>query len=280
MEIFNRDIVRDHMRRALPEISHHDFMWQHCATQLKERLLDIKRDFAQSVEISITPYVLTDEFLAQKNMGVITHASPLAGNGAVIIDEEFLPFAQQSLDAVISTGHLHWVNDVPGALVQLRQALKPDGVLVGALFGGETLRELRECMSQAEIELYGGVSPRLSPFIGLQDMAALMQRTHFALPVVDNEIVTVNYSSFSKLIADLRGMGHTNAIAKRSTKPLSKKFWQRTEELYRQHHVNQDGKLQVTVEMIYFLGWAPAASQPQPLKRGSATHSLVQILGQ
>jgi NADH dehydrogenase [ubiquinone] 1 alpha subcomplex assembly factor 5 len=279
MEIFDRSLIRTHLQRALPSIDAHDFLWRHCAKELQERLLDIKRDFSNAVEISVQPYVLTPEFLTRKNISTVLHASALTGQGQVILDEEFLPFKHGSLDAIVSTCHLHWVNDVPGTLVQWRQALKPDGVLIGALFGGDTLQELRACIAQAETEVYGGISPRVSPFIGLQDMAALMQRTNYALPVVDHDVVTISYESFTKLIADLRGMGQTQAIHKRSKKPVSRKFWRRVEEIYAQQFSNAVGKLQVTVELIYFLGWAPAASQPQPLKRGSATHSLVQILG-
>jgi NADH dehydrogenase [ubiquinone] 1 alpha subcomplex assembly factor 5 len=277
MEIFDRSLVTLHLQKAQQKFSDHDFLWQHAARQLQDRLLDIKRDFTNGVEISSQPYVLTPEFLQQKKINHHFHASPLSGSGNAIIDEEFLPFAPSSLEAIVSLNHLHWVNDVPGALAQMRHALKPDGLLLGVFFGGETLRELRHCVMQAENEISGGISPRVSPFINLQDMAALMQRANFALPVVDQELVTVTYKDFSKLLADLRGTGQGNAIMKRDKKIPSKIFWPRVEKIYRDNFQN-DGKLQVTVELIYFLGWCPAASQPQPLQRGSATHRLIDVL--
>jgi NADH dehydrogenase [ubiquinone] 1 alpha subcomplex assembly factor 5 len=278
MEIFDRSLVAQHLQKAQTGFSNHDFLWQHAAQQIQDRLLDVKRDFTNVVEISTQPYVLTPKFLQQKKIANHFHVSPLAGEGDAIIDEEFLPFKPSSLEAIISLNHLHWVNDVPGALAQMRHALKPDGLLQGVFFGGETLRELRHCVMQAESEISGGISPRVSPFITLQDMAALMQRANFALPVVDQELITVTYKDFAKLLADLRGMGQGNAIAKRNKKIPSKIFWPMVEKIYRDHFQSDDGKLEVTVELIYFLGWCPAASQPQPLQRGSATHRLIDVL--
>lgn len=278
MIIFDRDIVRKNIQRAENTISEHDFLWQHCARQIQDRLQDIKRSFDYSAEIAAAPYVLTPEFLEQKNMGNAFHMSPLSGTGQVIVDEEFWPLRQQSLEALISFNHLHWVNDVPGSLVQFRNSLRPDGVLIGSFFGGETLRELRQALSAAEVEIHGGISPRVSPFISLPDMAALMQRANFALPVVDHDLVTITYDSFFKLLGDVRGMGQGNAIAKRNNKILSRQFWQRAAEIYAEQFTNADGRLVATVEIIYFLGWAPAASQPKPLARGSATHRLVDVL--
>jgi hypothetical protein len=163
-------------------------------------------------------------------------------------------------------------------MAQWQRSLKPDGLLLGSFFGGETLSELRHCIMQTESEIYGGMSPRVSPFVSLQDMAALMQRAQFALPVVDHEMVTVTYESLEKLLNDLRGMGQGNAVFKRDKKILPKIFWPMVEKIYRENFANEQGRLKVTVEIIYFLGWAPAASQPQPLKRGSATHRLVDVL--
>jgi NADH dehydrogenase [ubiquinone] 1 alpha subcomplex assembly factor 5 len=277
MQIFDRARVKRNLHSAQDRFSGHDFLWRHTGNQLQDRLLDIKRDFANASEISIAPYVLTPEFLQRKKMGDVFHVAPLAGSG-LVINDEFLPFAPQSLETIISNNHLHWVNDVPGVLAQMRHALKPDGLLLGSFFGGETLSELRHCVMRAESELLGGISPRISPFISLQDMAALMQRAQFALPVVDHEMITVTYENLQKLLHDLRGMGQGNAIAKRDHKILPKIFWPTVEKIYRDNFMNNAGRLQVTVEIIYFLGWAPADSQPQPLKRGSATHRLVDVL--
>ena len=222
--------------------------------------------------------MLLPEFLEQKKMGNVFYSSALTGKSELILDEEFWPIKNQSLDALVSLNHLQWVNDVPGAMIQFQNSLKPDGLLLGSFFGGETAQELRHVLALAESEIYGGISPRVSPFVGLQDMAALMQRANFALPVVDHDITTVTYTNFKKMISDLRGMGQGNAIAKRNGKILTKQFWARVEELYREYFTNDAGRLTATVEIIYFLGWAPADNQPKPLARGSATHRLVDVL--
>lgn len=286
MEIFDRNKIKTHLQRAdnlwrkNPDAGH-DFLWAHCAADLQDRLLDIRRDFGDVAEISARRMVLSPAFMQQKKFANTVHVAPfhpVADDADIITDDEFWPFAKQSLDAIVSLCHLHWVNDLPGTLAQYHQSLRPDGVFMAAFFGGETLQELRASLTQAEIEIYGGVSPRVSPFVTLPDMAALMQRAQFALPVVDHEIVTVNYSSFMKLVADLRGMGQTHAVLKRDRKTLSRAFWVRAEEIYRTQFANPDGKLQATFEIIYALGWSPDASQPKPLARGSATHDLQEFL--
>lgn len=244
--------------------------------------MDIRRDFDVAVEISAMPSVLDEGFLKKKTIRHVLRAAPIhpvLGSVDAVADEEYWPFAPASLDALISVCHLQWVNDLPGALVQFRRSLKPDGVFIGAFFGGETLMELRASIQQAETEIYGGISPRVSPFVGLQDMAALMQRAQFALPVADHEFVTVTYEGIGALINDLRVMGQEHAVVKRDRRILARHFWPRVEEIYRQNFSTPQGKLKATVEIIHVLGWAPHASQPQPLKRGSATHSLVDVLG-
>jgi len=272
MEIFNRIVLRQHLQRA--ENSGTDnFIWRHCGQALQDRLLDIKRGFDKVVEISAAPYVLTPDFLQRKPIAKTLHVKPLQQ-----VDEEFWPYAHHSLNAVIALGNLHWVNDLPGTLLQFKHSLRPDGLFLAAFVGGESLRELRTTLAQVEMELYGGISPRVSPFVTLPDMAALMQRAQFALPVVDNEMITVTYPDLFKMIADLRGMGQTNAIAKQNRKILRRDFWVRANDYYRTHFADQQGRLKATIEIIYALGWAPAASQPQPLPRGSATVELGDFL--
>lgn len=281
MEIFNRSALAAHYRRALPQQNTHDFLWRHCAKALQERLLDIRRDFDVVVEAAPARYVLSDTFLHQKNIAHPVNAASLVAfpEADLVLDEEAIPFAPRSLDGFISMGHLHWVNDVPGTLMQIQNALKPDGLFLSACFGGKTLHELRAVLAQAEMELYDGVSPRVSPFIGLYDMATLLQRAKFALPVADHEVITITYENVFALIRDLRGMGQTHAVIKRQHTVPSRAFWARVDELYRTQYAEKNGRIKATVEIIYALGWAPDASQPQPLKRGSATHSLVEILG-
>lgn len=296
VQIFDGSLLaqREMRRRSIRDA--HDFLWCHCAASLQERLLDIKRDFGHVVESSCgtaqaQPYVLTAEFLQQKKITAPRHVSFVTRD---FQEQEIMDFPPHSLDGLISLGELQWVNDVPGFLVQAQRSLRPDGLFLGAFFGGDTLHELRDVLAQAEMALYGGVSPRVSPFISLQDMAALMQRAQFALPVVDHDIVTVTYADLKALVTDLRGMGQNNAILKRNNSWRSRKFWQMAEDIYRQKYahmqrdaqidsgvdsgVDSGSRLLATVEIIYVLGWAPDPSQPQPLKRGSATHALSDVL--
>jgi SAM-dependent methyltransferase len=189
-----------------------------------------------------------------------------------------LPLEPQTYDAIISVCHAHWVEDLPGFLIQLRHALKPDGVLVMALFGGETLTELRHVITQIELEKLGGISPRISPFATLLDMASLMQRAGYHLPVTDHDTWQVTYKDVHALVRDLRGMGQTNAVQAQSKNILPKDFWPEVDRAYRDQFGLPDGRLPVTVEVLFATGWAFDATQPQPLKRGSGVVSLTSIL--
>jgi SAM-dependent methyltransferase len=198
----------------------------------------------------------------------------------VVFDEdEILHAPPQSADLAVSILDLHAVNDLPGALVQIRCALKPDGLFLGALFGGQTLTELRAALAAAEIETSGGVSPRVFPFADVRDMGGLLQRAGFALPVADVERLTVLYSGLDALLADLRLHGETNILAERRKLPLSRAAWRAVEAHYAAHHADARGKLRATFEIIYLTGWAPHESQQQPLKPGSAKARLADALG-
>lgn len=224
------------------------FLFEEVMERLEERLLDIRRDFKN-------PLVLDE-----------------------IPDNETLAAEPQSHDLVISNLCLHWTNDLPGMLMQIRQALKPDGFFLGAIFGGETLKELRAALSAAELSVRGGMSPRVSPFASLYDMAGLLQRAGFALPVADHETITVSYPDIYKLMHDLRGMGETNALTRRSNLPLTRKIVAEAQAHYQQRFGETDGRLPATFEIIFLAGWSPHESQQKPLKRGSAEHSLAGIL--
>jgi hypothetical protein len=169
------------------------------------------------------------------------------------------------------------VNQLPEMLLQCRYALKPDGVFVGSMIGGETLYELRDSITQVETQQTGGISPRISPFAQLQDMAALLQSAGFALPVADHDILTVTYPDFKTLVHDLRLSGQSNAITKQNRKIPGKNFWKDVEDYYRAHY-SENGRLIATVEIISLIGWAPDQSQQQPARRGSATHRLADLL--
>ena len=193
------------------------------------------------------------------------------------LDEERLPFAEASLELVVSTLALHWTNDLPGALIQIRRALKPDGAFIGAIFGGATLTELRQSLMQADAELSGGAGPRISPFADVLDAAALLQRAGFALPVADVDRVQVGYAHPMELVRDLRAMGETNVLAERRS--LSRRVLERACGIYAERFSRADGRVFATFEIITMTGWAPHPSQQQPLRPGSAKMRLADALG-
>jgi SAM-dependent methyltransferase len=201
------------------------------------------------------------------------------GQPALAADEETLPFAEASFDAVFSLLSLHWVNDLPGALVQIRRALKPDGLFLAALLGGETLTELRGALMQAEIEEEGGAGPRVSPFADVAQAGGLLQRAGFALPVADVDSITVSYPDAFRLMQDLRGMGETNAVAAHRRTASRRATLMRAAALYSERHADQDGRLPATFQVVYLTAWAPHESQPQPLRPGSAKARLADALG-
>ncbi|MEL7480889.1 MAG: methyltransferase domain-containing protein [Pseudomonadota bacterium] len=198
------------------------------------------------------------------------------GIAALVADEEALPFRPASCDLVLSALSLHWVNDLPGTLVQIRNTLKPDGLFLGAMFGAGTLQELRTSLIEAETELTGGVAPRVSPLPGLQDVAGLMQRTGFALPVVDLDTVEVSYAAPQRLLADLGGMGERAAFFG-GARPLRRDVLALAVDLYKARYAGPDGRVRATFEIIHLAGWAPGPDQPQPKRRGSGQISLATV---
>ncbi len=196
-------------------------------------------------------------------------------------DEETLPFEENTFDLVSSVLALHWVNDLPGALLQIRKVLKPDGLFLGCLFGGGSLNELRTALIEAESEVTGGVSPRLSPLPSLQDMAGLLQRAGFALPVADIDRVTVRYRHPMELLKDLKGMGEQAAFASQpgqERRPLSRRILARMSEIYAERFSEPDGRVRASFDIIWLSGWAPAAGQPKPLQPGSGKVSLADAV--
>lgn len=246
------------------------------------------RDFPVAVDLSARSGALR-EILAESDLagriGVLVEAdlSPamLAGRRGprAVVDEERLPFARESLDLVVSTLGLHWTNDVVGALIQIRQALRPDGLFIGALLGGSTLTELRQAMTAAEDEILGGAGSRVSPFADSRDATGLLQRAGFALPVGDVDRVTVSYEHPLRLLADLRRMGETNVLAERHPHALTRTLLARASEIYVERFGGPDGRVPATFEIVTLTGWAPHASQQQPLAPGSAKMRLADALG-
>jgi NADH dehydrogenase [ubiquinone] 1 alpha subcomplex assembly factor 5 len=192
----------------------------------------------------------------------------------IVLNAESLPFADHSLDLVISALSLHWVNDIPGLLAQVYRALKPDALFLASLFGEETLKELRDCLSTAELELKGGFSPRVSPMISIQDAGTLLQRAGFALPVIDHDRIQVTYPHPLALLHDLRHMGETNALYRRSLNFTPRSLLACAFELYQERYGLPDGRIPATFDVITLTGWAPHESQPSPLRRGTATAKL------
>jgi SAM-dependent methyltransferase len=284
-KIFDRALVRERRDRAAVTIEEFDFLFRAAAEQLLERLALVKKPLPVVLDLGGAHGILS-ELLRQRSGTTQVVSSDLSfnllartGNSAVVADEEFLPFRDGSFDAVVSALSLQWVNDLPAVFAQLRQILKPDGVLMLAMLGGNSLHELRACLMEAELAVTGGASPRIAPFAEMRDVGGLLQRAGFALPVVDSETVTVEYSNALALMHDLQGMGAGNALCDRLKLPLRREVLARTSQLYQEKFAQGDGLIPATFEIIYAIGWSPHASQPQPLPRGSAKNRLVDFVG-
>lgn len=286
--LFDRALVRRRLDRAAPGFDTAAFLHERVAQDAVDRLAAIMRDFPVAVDLSARRGAFARALAAsdaRERIGLVIEAdiSPAMLKGRsgprVVIDEETLPFAPASLDLVVSSLGLHWTNDVVGALIQIRRALKPDGLFIGAFFGGSTLFELRRSLIDAEAELTDGAGSRVSPFADPADGAGLLQRAGFALPVADMDRVSVRYSHPLKLMADLRQMGETSALAERHPRPLTRAVLARACELYMDRFGEPDGKAPATFEILTLTGWAPHESQQQPLKPGSAKMRLADALG-
>ncbi len=254
------------------------------AAELGERLDAVVREFGCAVDLG-TPTDAVRHVLADSGkVGTVVAAAPaVAANDTafarVAVDEEALPFADNSLDLIVSSLALQFVNDLPGTLIQARRALKPDGLLLATLVGGDSLSELREAFAAAESEVEGGISPRVAPFADVRELGALLQRAGFALPVIDSDRVIVRYDSVMALMHDLRRMGATNALSERRRTPLKRATLQRVVEIYAERFADADGRLRATFEIVWLSGWAPHESQQKPLRPGSAAHRLANALG-
>jgi len=275
--VFDRDLGRRRLARALAA-GYPDFLLARAAEDLAERLDAVLRRFALAADLG-TPLPVAAPVLRAKAEALLRMAEA-AGAGADIVGNlERLPFAAGSLDLAASLLTLHGVNDLPGALIQIRRALRPDGLFIGCLLGGRTLQELRQVLLEAEAETSGGASPRVAPFADLRDMGSLLQRAGFALPVVDSELVTVRYRDIFGLLGDLRAMGWANALTQRSRTGLRRETLARAALLYAERFADADGRLRATFEMVWLSGWAPHESQQKPLRPGSAKARLADALG-
>lgn len=285
IRVFDRNAVRQHRERAATRFADHDFLFQEAADRLSDRLLDVSRNFDRALILggrgAPNPALIGAgrKITEAVTLDPTTHFANGPAGEALVGDAEFLPFAPGSFDLVFSVLDMHWINDLPGALVQLRRALKPDGLLLASIFGAETLQELRPVLMTAEAETMGGVSPRISPFADVRDCGSLLQRAGFALPVTDAETLTVHYGDPLRLFADLRGMGEQNAVAERMKHFTRRATLFQALQAYIEQHGNDAGQVPATFQIINLTGWAPDESQPKPMKPGSATQSLAEALG-
>ena len=280
--------MRKRLDRAAPGFDGAGFLKARAAEDVVERLEPILRDYPVAVDLSARTGAFARAAALSDVAGRIgllieadLSARMLAGRGGLrlVLDDERLPFAEDSLDLVVSTLGLHWTNDVVGALIQIRMALKPDGLFIGAFFGGATLTELRQSLLAAEAEITGGAGQRVSPFADPYDAAGLLQRAGFALPVADVDRVVVRYAEPLKLLADLRQMGETSVLAERHPRALTRTVLARAMQIYAERFAEADGRVPATFEIITLTGWSPHESQQKPLKPGSAQMRLADALG-
>lgn len=281
--IFDRNLLRMRQQRART-LGFETFLIDKVAAELGDRLNVVLRQFDRAVDLGTPTDAVRRVLAASGKVGMIVAAAPAArflnaSSLRVAADEEALPFADGSLDLVVSALALQFVNDLPGTLIQIRRALKADGLLLAALIAGDSLTELRQAFAAAESEIEGGASPRVAPFADLRELGALLQRAGFALPVVDSDRLTVRYDSVFALMRDLRRMGATNALSERRRTPLKRATLRRVAEIYAERFADSDGRLRATFEIAWLSGWAPHESQQKPLKPGSAARRLADALG-
>jgi SAM-dependent methyltransferase len=280
---FDRALIdRRRVRAAARAAPGASFLLDAVADELAERLSLVQRQFAVGVELAGHTGALAARLgqggQVERLLRIERDARFLGPGEGVVADEEALPLRDESVDLVLSPLSLHLTNDTPGALVQIRRALRPDGLFLAALLGGETLNELRASLLAAEAEISGGASPRVAPFADLREAGGLLQRAGFALPVIDQDRLTVRYASMFELMRDLRDMGMSNMLHARARRPVGRQLFFRAAEIYAERFADADGRLRATFDVVYLSGWKPHESQQKPLKPGSATHSLAEAL--
>lgn len=283
--IFDRALLARRRARAAGAMASADFLLKEVAADFADRLSLIKREFPVAVDLGSHTGLIADALAALPNVGTVIRTEScealLAGKPGpkLVCDDELLPFAPESLNLVVSGLALQWVNDLPGTLAQIARALKPDGLFLAALLGGDTLFELRRALTAAEIELCGGASPRVSPFVEVRDLGSLLQRAGFALPVTDTDRLVVRYADMFALMADLKAMGASNVMRERSRSPLPRGVLVRATEIYARRFAGDGGRIPATFEIVTATGWRPHESQQEPLRPGSARMRLADALG-
>jgi SAM-dependent methyltransferase len=286
-QIFDRALVNRRLDRAWTRArpgDGGDFLLARTAEELGDRLSLVKRRFAVAADFGSPGPHGAAALLASGQVDLVARLAPTMaslGEGdfmRAVGDLERLPAAEGSLDLAVSLLALQTVNDLPGALIQMRRALAPDGLLMAAILGGDTLTELRQSLTIAESDVLGGASPRVAPFVDVRALGGLAQRAGLALPVVDLDRTTVRYGDLIGLLNDLRAFGGANALHSRSRKPLRREVLARAAAVYGERFSDPDGRLRATFDVLWLSGWAPHESQPKPLKPGSATSRLADAL--
>lgn len=276
-QIFDKALRRRHLARAAA--TRPLFYAQALAAEVESRLGLITRDFKTTLLFGPAAGEIRTILAGLTRLGRIITAAPTAGPGVdLVFDDEAVPLKSESLDCIISLFSLNSVNDVPGSLAQFRSALRPDGLFLAGLFAGRTLVELREAWLAAEAELTGGASLRVAPFADLRDVGALMQRAGFALPAVDLDQTMVRYKDALSLMREIKALGLQHALSARARRPATASLLARAAALYEERFADPDGRVRATVETAWAIGWAPHASQQQPLRPGSAKARLADAL--
>ena len=282
--IFDRRSVRRHRDRAAGRLAEYDFLLREVADRMGDCLLDIKRSFPLALDLGCHGGQVAEVLAGRGGIERLVQCdlSPAmlarATGPRLVADEEALPFADGRFDLILSVLSLHWVNDLPGCFSQIRRALKPDGLFLAALPGGGTLDELRQAMLAAEVSVLGGASPRISPFVDAHDAGALMQRAGFSLPVVDTDRIVLSYTDPFAMMAELRGLGESNAVAERTRHFTPRAVIDAAAHNYHREHGDDDGRIPATFQIITLTGWAPHESQQKPLARGSGRTPLSDAL--
>jgi SAM-dependent methyltransferase len=277
--LFDPSLVAQRRRRAARDFDPKaGFLLDLAAEEMAFRLMAVERRFDKAVEFFGGTGSVARAAMATGKIGEMQRVDVAGNPDMVAADFEDVPLAADSANLVLAPLGLHLINDLPGSLIRIRRALKPDGLFLAAIPATGTLTELNDVLLETETRLFAGASPRVAPFGDVRSIGALLQRAGFALPVADVETYTVRYESLFGLMRDLRAFGMTNALANRSRRPISRQFFMEAAKLYAERHADPDGRIRATFAIVYLSGWAPHENQPKPLKPGSATVRLADAL--
>jgi hypothetical protein len=278
--LFNHALLRERRARALHRADFPDFLHARIADEIAGRLSAITRVLEPAVLYGAAVPAVRARIRRSGQLPRVVHADEVPATGLdIVCSQGLVPFAAASLGAILVPLGLELGNDLPGALIQMRRALKPDGLLLAVLLGGDTLTELRQAWVAAESEISGGVSPRVAPFADVRELGGLLQRAGFALPVADSDRLTVRYPSALALMRELKSMGLANPLAARSRRPVTRSLLARAAQAYEDRFSDSDGRIHATFELVTLTAWSRSQSQPQPLRPGTAQARLAQALG-